>query len=309
MKRSLDEAFGAHSDSGTSSAKRTHAAEVPLSIEHLSDEVLLLVLGCLDAATLCTTQSLNKRFDRLSCDRQIWRHLYQAHFPRARWSKLPPAATDASSSTTSNRSGLSPGTLRQLGHISSRDRLRPHEDERNIDWKRRYHVRSNWLRGRCKKTTVDTDASEPDCRLVCGEHTYLVQDKKLYIDEDDVPHQVFEGIEKLEAVHPVDDKDRVLLVTDGTLFLYDASLRKLYSQLTLPPYNTLLCRHGFLATLSRSNTLTIYCISNEAISLITCLKGLHTSSPQINLRSLARRGKHETPLVVISLVYASSTLR
>jgi hypothetical protein len=148
-KRALEER-----DEVLSSRKRhqTHPAkdsapEVALLFGHiskLSDEILLNMFELLSLPQIIACQTVSHRWQHISTDPELWKHLYFQRFVKPR-----------------------------LAHVHSRTRTRiatrdwwnnertQNEGESRKDWKQMFKVRHNWHKGRCAVTEMDISNSPP----------------------------------------------------------------------------------------------------------------------------------------------------
>lgn len=122
--------------------KRARRDYSHITLERLSNELLILILGFLPAPDLLRCQTLNRRFGALAIEPSLWEQLYHRDNPttkRGRREEL---------------SGLR--RRRSFGQIVAQDAA-----PRGLTWKKRYQVRSNWKRGRCsvKPIASTTDRS------------------------------------------------------------------------------------------------------------------------------------------------------
>lgn len=123
-------------------AKRHRPSFVPF-ITRLSDELLLRIASFLPVNDLISCQRVSRRFERISCDGQIWKALFYSRFVRPRASRIPGLAREPPSSL----------------HYSSRDSrwLQDEELARTSEtkWKVLYKLRHNWNRGSCGVSKIN----------------------------------------------------------------------------------------------------------------------------------------------------------
>ncbi|KAI0305429.1 hypothetical protein B0F90DRAFT_1947690 [Multifurca ochricompacta] len=131
-------------------AKRTHLSpfptptSIPLArssgFESLYDELILHIFTCLSYTDLCTLQSTNRNWARLSLDNQLWKNLYLREFGRLRLRGFRGFAGRKDGRETK---GL-PGRVAAEGVQ---------------DWKRMFRISANWRNGRCQVSTLDEMAT------------------------------------------------------------------------------------------------------------------------------------------------------
>ena len=113
-------------------------------ISKLSDETLLNIFELLSLPQIISCQTVSHRWQHISTDPELWKHLYFQRFVKPR-----------------------------LAHVHSRTRTRiatrdwwnsertQNEGEPRKDWKQMFKVRHNWHKGRCAVTEMDISNSPP----------------------------------------------------------------------------------------------------------------------------------------------------
>lgn len=113
-------------------------------IARLSDELLLNIFEMLPLPQIIQCQSVSHRWQHISTDPELWKHLYFLRFVKPRLAQVH----------SRNRSRL-----------ASRDwwnNERTHtEGESRRDWKQLFKLRHNWHKGRCAVSEVDISNSPP----------------------------------------------------------------------------------------------------------------------------------------------------
>src|SRR5271170_3784166 len=113
-------------------------------ISKLSDEILLNIFELLSLPQIISCQTVSHRWQHISTDPELWKHLYFQRFVKPR-----------------------------LAHVHSRTRTRiairdwwnnertQTEGGPRKDWKQMFKVRHNWHKGRCAVTEMDISNSPP----------------------------------------------------------------------------------------------------------------------------------------------------
>ena len=113
-------------------------------IAKLSDELLIHIFELLPLPQVIQCQSVSRRWQHISIDPELWKHLYFRRFVKPRLAQVP---------------------SRSRSRLASRDwwnNERTHnEGESRRDWKRLFKLRHNWHKGRCAVSEVDISNSPP----------------------------------------------------------------------------------------------------------------------------------------------------
>jgi hypothetical protein len=122
-------------------AKRLHTSvsqstsrRLQVSFDSLYDELILCIFSHLSAPDLCAAQCINKTWNRLSTDNEIWKALYLKTFGRSR---LRGSKGFTSFTRTDGR---------EIRPLPARASLKPAELK---DWKWMFRISSNWRKGLC----------------------------------------------------------------------------------------------------------------------------------------------------------------
>ena len=135
------------------SIKRSRKAKVQLL--NFTDEVLLRILSFIDVRDLNCLEAVSSRVQRLCNDNSLWRAKFSERWLQRRVLRH---------SLWRNKDHQP-----SLSHLNPAHRsfLLPLDPTQSIDWKRAYRIRSNWVRGRCKKVEVQHDKLPAPTQLCC----------------------------------------------------------------------------------------------------------------------------------------------
>lgn len=256
-----------------------------VSLSRLSDEVILQVLSFMDATGLCAFQCLNHRMAALATDPLLWKTLYQKSFQigfRMESGESLPAVPTSQ-------------YIRQMGHNKQEDRRLFH----GIDWKRRYQVRSNWTRGRCR---AYRDPKKVDFGQRSDQQGHSLKDGKLYVNgalQTGLKHRHF------KVVMPVGTRT-LLLLSDEAASIYCLDFGTILDKVVLPPYLHHVIHEGLLAILTTGNQLLLYDLTQQLQTIIS-LKGTDLTRVQLNMRTIA--GAIALSLIMVENGIVGSTLR
>lgn len=251
-----------------------------LHLATFSDEIILHILSLLPVKDICTVQLLNRHFAQLTTDSILWRTLYRSDFSNRS------SATRKHHVDNTQRSAT---RMKRLGVVNSRD-LSPAQF---IDWKRRYRIRLNWSRGRCR--TYDESERKPFAQVI-GDRRVLVEPSVLHIDGQRHELAGVEDIEQLNEAGP----DRLLVIATATILVYDIATRTVLRAISSRNHKEVFFLNDFLVIWTSTKSLLIYDLL-ESIHLIKSFSGLSSTTPLVALRSMG-------DTTVVSLVLISNGL-
>ncbi|KAK7692837.1 hypothetical protein QCA50_004472 [Cerrena zonata] len=112
---------------------------------YLYDEIILVIFSYLSWTDLCSIQSINRNWYRLSLDNQLWKSLYLGEYGKTRLR----------------------GVRGYLGRTDGREvkplpgRAKTHHEDTIRDWKWMFRISSNWRTGRCSLNSLASPPTSP----------------------------------------------------------------------------------------------------------------------------------------------------
>ncbi|ORY78623.1 hypothetical protein BCR37DRAFT_382274 [Protomyces lactucae-debilis] len=237
------------------------------SLSSFSDELLLQIFSFLDAPSVAQVDLVSRRFKQLSRDEVLWRVLYARDYARTSRRRTGKAGVSADGSTC--ETDKKRPSQRELGFVSKEDRL-----AESKTWRKRYQIRSNWLKGRYHAVRSDDAAG----RLVGSWRVKLVEHNLSVCD----PVDGLQGSLLLSAVplkvHAAEENHLILQYAQTLQLVQidkviNALQFKLLSSVDCTMEDDFSYANGHMATLSATGLLCTYSVAVGGARLISALKG------------------------------------